>query len=172
MMLAVTQALVLSQWKTSNFHLYAWHESLYKVSNSMKLIYEFTSTQVARVQQLFEGQWWTKHRTIEETQQGIDGSQICIGVVDTEHKIQGFCRIVTDFTFKALIFDLIISDQYRGAGLGSELLFAIEQHPKLTRVKHFELYCLPELVPFYEKHGFTLEVGGINLMRRINLFEN
>jgi hypothetical protein len=39
-------------------------------------------------------------------------------------------------------------------------------HPDLREVKHFELYCLPELRPFYEKWGFEADVGGIDLMRR------
>jgi hypothetical protein len=39
-------------------------------------------------------------------------------------------------------------------------------HPDLARVKHFELYCLPELIPFYERWGFSTEVGEIVLMRR------
>ena len=29
----------------------------------------------------------------------------------------------------------------------------IKRHPELARVRHFELYCLPELVPFYEDMG-------------------
>jgi len=29
-----------------------------------------------------------------------------------------------------------------------------------------ELYCLPELVPFYRKWGFTEELGGLRFMCR------
>jgi len=42
----------------------------------------------------------------------------------------------------------------------------IVEHPDLRAVRHFELYCLPELRGFYERWGFSSDVGGIVLMRR------
>ena len=38
-------------------------------------------------------------------------------------------------------------------------------HPNLKDSKHFELYCLPHLVPFYKKWGFDDEVEGVVFMR-------
>jgi len=38
--------------------------------------------------------------------------------------------------------------------LGKKLMDAIVGHPALVRVEHFELYCRPELIPFYERWGF------------------
>ena len=131
----------------------------------MQLIYELTPTQVESVHGLYKSEWWTKQRTLKETKNCINGSQICIAALDVDGALQGFCRVITDYTFKALIFDVIVSSQYRGHGLGNELMQSIQSHPKLREVKHFELYCLPELVPFYQKHNFTSEVGGIRLMR-------
>jgi predicted GNAT family N-acyltransferase len=131
----------------------------------MQLIYQLTPTQVESVHELFKKEWWTKQRTLQETKNGINGSQICIAALDINGVLQGFCRVVTDYTFKAFIFDVIVSSQYRGHGLGNQLIQSIHSHPNLREVKHFELYCLPELVPFYEKHHFTSAVGGIQLMR-------
>ena len=39
-------------------------------------------------------------------------------------------------------------------------------NPTLSRVASIELYCKPELAPFYEALGFTSDVDGILLMRR------
>ena len=72
----------------------------------------------------------------------------------------------TDYTFKALVFDVIVADAHRGKGLGEHLLKLVLEHPDLARVRHFELYCLPDVGPFYERHGFSTEVGGVRLMRR------
>lgn len=41
----------------------------------------------------------------------------------------------------------------------------MREHEKPKKVKSFELYCLPEMVPFYESHEFSTHVGGITLMR-------
>jgi len=42
------------------------------------------------------------------------------------------------------------------------------RHPELSGVRHFELYCLPELVSFYQRHGFSSDVGGIQLLRLVS----
>ena len=38
-------------------------------------------------------------------------------------------------------------------------------HPRLRDVRHFELYCLPELIPFYERWGFTTSTAGVHFLR-------
>lgn len=131
-------------------------------------IYEFNENHIQQLHELYQQEWWTKDRTFSETEQGVYGSQVSIGLVDNTDNLQGFARVITDFTFKALIFDVIVSEKHRGLKLGNRLLELIQNHNDLKRVKHFELYCLPELLPFYEKHGFSSEVDGIKLVRRIN----
>ena len=82
--------------------------------------------------------------------------------------LQAFARVLTDYTFKALIFDLIVSNKQRRKGLGKKIMLKIINHPKLQSVKHFELYCLPEMFNFYEEYGFSADVGKIKLMRLVN----
>jgi len=77
----------------------------------------------------------------------------------------GFTRVLTDFTFKALIFDVIVHLDHRKEKLGDKLINLVKTHSKLRQVKHFELYCLPELFEFYKKHGFDKNIGEIHLMR-------
>nr|WP_276533943.1 GNAT family N-acetyltransferase [Brucella intermedia] len=75
--------------------------------------------------------------------------------LDGNDRIAGFARVLSDFTFKAMIFDVIVAEEYRGQGLGQALVERILDHEKLKRVKSFELYCPDRLVPFYEKLGFV-----------------
>lgn len=134
----------------------------------MEVIEKFAEKHILQVHSLYQREWWTKERTLEQTRNCIFGSQICIGVLDSDGNIIGFTRVLTDFTFKAMIFDVIVEECSRGSGLGERLINLVKSHDKLRNVQHFELYGLPELLPFYEKHGFTAEVGGIVLMRRAN----
>ena len=134
----------------------------------MKVIYELNKEQINDLQVLYQNEWWTKGRSLAETKQCVEGSQISIGVVDAAGSLQGFSRVLTDYTFKALIFDVIVSAQHRGTGLGDKLMELIMSHEQLRRIKHFELYCLPELFGFYEKFGFSSDVGDVNLMRSVN----
>ncbi len=130
------------------------------------VVYSFSESQLRDLHALYQDEWWTKGRTLEETRRCVEGSQVCLGLADTAGKLIGFSRVLTDFTFKALIFDLIDAPAHREAGLGDRLVSLVTGHEKLRAVKSFELYCLPELVPYYERHGFSDKVGGIRLMRR------
>jgi ribosomal protein S18 acetylase RimI-like enzyme len=67
-----------------------------------------------------------------------------------------FCRVLTDFVFRATIYDVIVAPPHRGQGLGRRLLDAITTHPRLQNVSVLWLCCEPDRVPFYEKWGFTI----------------
>ena len=134
----------------------------------MKIIQELSETHIKQLHALYQNEWWTKNRTLEETRLCVSGSQISLALLDEQNNLQGFARVLTDYIFKALIFDFIISRESRKKGLSNNLMISIKNHPKLSRVKHLELYCLPELFAFYEKYKFSKHVDGIQLMRYEN----
>lgn len=100
-------------------------------------------------------EWWTKERTLDDVTHMLGHCDLLLFCLDAKGQIAGFARVLSDFTFKALIFDVIVSEQHRGQGLGQALVERILSHEKLKRVKSFELYCPERLVPFYEKLGFV-----------------
>ena len=81
-------------------------------------------------------------------------------------RLVAFARVLTDYVYKGLLFDVIVAREHRSAGLGRALMDAVIHHPKLKRVRQFELYCLPELMPLYRKWGFTEKLGRLKFMRR------
>jgi GNAT superfamily N-acetyltransferase len=90
-----------------------------------------------------------------------------IALVDDERgRLAGFARVVTDFVYKALVLDVIVHREHRSSGLGARLMDEVVDHPRLRGVRHFELYCRPDLVPFYERWGFTNDLGELQFMRR------
>lgn len=131
----------------------------------MDVIYTLNEQHIHEPHQLYQNEWWTKGRSFEETKRCIDGSAINIGIVDNQDSLRAYTRVLTDYTFKALIFDLIVSRELRNEGLGDRLMTLIKNHNDLQQVKHFELYCLPDLFSFYEKYGFSSNVRDIKLMR-------
>ncbi len=134
----------------------------------MNVIYRLTENHIAQLHALYQQEWWTNSRTLAETRKCVAGSQICLGLTDTNDELAGFARVLTDYTFKALIFDVIVRKDHRKTGLGDKLMSLIKSHESLKTVKHFELYCLPEMFGFYTKHGFTTNTGEIRLMRFTN----
>jgi len=134
----------------------------------MAVIYNFSKGHIEQVHQLYKEVWWSKERSIEDTINCVQGSQVCIGIIDDKQTLIGFTRVISDFIYKAIIFDVIVSAKHQGKGLGHELMKLVKSHEKLKSVKHFELYCLPEMEAFYANFGFSTDVGGIKLMRYIN----
>lgn len=134
----------------------------------MQIIDKFTDQHIRQVHQLFQQVWWANERTLEDTVTCVQGSQVCIGILDDDDQLIGFARVISDFIYKAIIFDVIVSNRHRSSGLGQKLMQLAKNHDKLQKVTHFELYCLPELEAFYTSLGFSTEVGGIKLMRCIN----
>jgi hypothetical protein len=63
----------------------------------MEIIYTFTDTQIKELHALYQQEWWTKERTLANTRQCINGSQVCIGVIDTNGSLIGFIRVLTDY---------------------------------------------------------------------------
>lgn len=135
---------------------------------SMKIIHQLTDKHITQLHELYQNEWWTKRRTLEETTQCVKGSQVCIGLIDESGDLVAFARVITDYIFKAFIFDVIAAVSCRGIGAGDQIMSAVKNHSDLGSIKHFELYCLPELEGFYSKFGFSSEVGGIKLMRCVN----
>ncbi|MEJ6080304.1 GNAT family N-acetyltransferase [Vibrio sp. 1-Bac 57] len=134
----------------------------------MTIIYEFSDEHIKQVHQLYKEVWWAKERSLEDTIDCVKGSQICIGILDDDSNLIGFTRIISDFIYKAIIFDVIVSNSCRGNGVGHKMMSLIKNHEKLKKVKHFELYCLPEMESFYSSFDFSTDVGGIKLMRCMN----
>ena len=132
----------------------------------MRIVHELDETLIAQLHALYLREWWTADRSLEETRRCVEGSQIRMGLTDDTGDLIGFVRVITDYTFKALIFDVIVAEAHRGNGLGDHLIERVLEHPDLANVKQFELYCLPDVQVFYERHGFSAEVGGVRLLRR------
>lgn len=134
----------------------------------MNVIYSLSENHISQLHALYQQEWWTKGRSHENTKKCVFGSQICIGIVSENDELIGFSRVITDYVFKAFIFDVIVRHDSRSLGLGNKLLSLITTHQQLESVRHFELYCLPEMMTFYTKHGFVSDVGEIQLMRLSN----
>ncbi len=135
----------------------------------MTIIYHFSDHHIKQLHQLYQDVGWGKERTIADTINCLQGSQLCIGVVDKDNNLIGFTRIISDFIYKAFIFDVMINAEHRGNGLGQKLMRIVKNHEKLQKVKHFELYCEPEMAAFYSRVGFSTDVGGLKLMRGTNI---
>lgn len=115
---------------------------------------------------MYQDEWWTKGRKRSDVEAMLQSSDFVFAYVDEDDNLIAFARVLTDRVYKAFLFDVIVKPQFRGTGIGARIVHDVTSHPVLSKVKHIELYCRPELQDFYTPFGFSSDTGGIVLMRR------
>jgi ribosomal protein S18 acetylase RimI-like enzyme len=107
-----------------------------------------------QLQALFNAHaFWAKERRIEDLAIAIEHSDPTISMWDGE-KLVGFARATSDGIYRAMIWDVVIDEAYRGLGLGRQLVATLVNHPKLTRVERVYLTTSHQQ-NFYERLGFV-----------------
>ena len=125
-----------------------------------------TSSQIDQSVSLYQTEWWTKGRTRTDTEKALQMGGPMFAFVSESDDLVAFARTITDGVYKALIFDIIVKATWRGTGLGALLMETVLNDPALVNVKHRELYCLEDMVPLYEKWGFTANLPNLHFMRK------
>lgn len=71
-------------------------------------------------------------------------------------RLVGFARATSDFTYRAVLWDVAIPEDLQGQGLGRQLIEAILSTPELRNVERIYLMT-SRSSGFYEQLGFTDE---------------
>jgi ribosomal protein S18 acetylase RimI-like enzyme len=101
---------------------------------------------------LFHQAPWAKDRTLEAARDMLRHTDLVLCAWDGD-RLVGFGRVLTDFVYRATIWDVIVDRAYQTQGIGTELVQRILSHPRLRKV---ELFWLCTRRPgFYEKLGFS-----------------
>ena len=102
---------------------------------------------------LFEQASWARGRTVEDTRDMLLHTDLAISAWDDSH-IVGFGRVLTDYVFRASIWDVIVDMGYQGQDIGTQLINRIVNHPSLEKVDLFWL-CTRDKHAFYTTLGFS-----------------
>lgn len=99
-----------------------------------------------------EYDWWSD-REASDVRAALRETDVGVGV-ESGGELVAAARVLTDYTYYANVFDVIVAADRRGEGLGRELMAAVRDHPDLQSVAGLSLRCRRGLVPFYESVGF------------------
>jgi GNAT superfamily N-acetyltransferase len=136
--------------------------------SELQFVSRLTREHIEQLWRMYQGEWWSRGRKLEDIRRVVEHSDLIFAFCDPETgQLVAFARVLTDFVYKAFIFDVIVEPRRRELGLGRMLLDAITANPALLFVEHMELYCRDEMVPFYEKWGFTAALRNVRLMRKV-----
>lgn len=106
----------------------------------------------AQLTSLFQQAPWAKGRSVDDASTMLTHTDLAISAWDG-NELVGFGRVLTDYVYRATIWDVIVAKPYQGRGIGTEIVQRILQHPSLKKV---ELFWLCTRMPgFYERLGFS-----------------
>jgi GNAT superfamily N-acetyltransferase len=122
----------------------------------LTLIHQLTPAQIEQLHQMYLQEWWSKERALVDVPTLLNNSDLLFGLWDeAAQRLAAFSRVLTDWVYRAIVFDVIVAADYRGQGLGAKLIEHVTTHPQLCQVECIQLFCTPEMQPFYEKYGFS-----------------
>ena len=99
--------------------------------------------------------WWSQNRKKADVKKMLANSNVAISLWDGK-KLIGFARVLTDFVYRATVWDVIIHPDYQGQGLGKLIMDKVLKHPKLKKVSYFWLIT-SDKQKFYKKLGWKME---------------
>ena len=85
---------------------------------------------------LFEQPDWARGRAREDIQRMLAETDVTISAWDGA-KLVGFGRVLTDYVFRASIWDVIVDAHYQDQDIGKGLVQRILTHSSLVRVELF-----------------------------------
>ena len=102
--------------------------------------------------QLFHQSPWGKGRKLDEAKEMLRHTDVALCAWDGEELV-GFGRVLTDFVYRATIWDVIVDKSYQKQGIGTEIVQRILNHPRLKKVQLF--WLCTRRPSFYERLGFS-----------------
>lgn len=100
---------------------------------------------------LSEVAYWALGRPRETQDRLIDEAARVVGLYDGDRQI-GFCRAATDGTSFVYLADVYVLEEYRGRGLGEELVREMVENGELAHVRW--LLHTQDMHSLYRKLGF------------------
>ncbi len=97
--------------------------------------------------------FWAADRRFEDLAKAISYSCPVVTAWHGDHLI-GFARATSDGVYRATIWDVVIHDDYQGAGFGRKLVETVLSHPHVSTVERVYLMTTNQK-HFYKRVGFA-----------------
>ena len=101
---------------------------------------------------LSEEAYWATGRPRETVERLVREASRVVGLYDGDRQI-GFCRAFTDGLALAYLADVYVLSEYRGRGLGEELVREMVENGPFAHVKW--ILHTEDMHPLYRKFGFS-----------------
>ncbi len=112
----------------------------------------FPDKEIDKLIALYRQTWWASERTAGDVRRMLRNTPITFHAWRGTSLV-GFARLLTDFTYRAVLYDVVVDTAHQGVGIGKLLLVAIHTHPKLNTISSWYL-ATDDKHEFYEKFGW------------------
>lgn len=108
-----------------------------------------------KIKNLLGQTYWANARDMETIKKSIDNS-LCYGAfrIDNGEQI-AFARVLTDYATTYYLCDVVVDEQYRGAGIGKAMLTAIQENEEISSLRG--ILATQDAHDFYKQFGFMDE---------------
>jgi len=132
-----------------------------------EIVNQLTEPQKHQLLVLLKQQWWSQEYTPEDIESLLKNSSLIIGLIEANtQRLVGFTHVLTDYFKFAYIYDVVVAPEHRGKQLGKKLIELILENEIIKKIENIELTCRKEMIPFYQKFGFSEDYGEVVPMRR------
>ena len=117
----------------------------------------------SELQDLYRYTGWGRSRSVEGIDAMLAGTSMCFSV-RFEGRLVAFCRIVTDFVYRASLWDVMVHPEHQGKGLGTSLVDYALNHPAVKNIPMVLTYT-SEWDSFMSSRGFEERKGTLMMLR-------
>lgn len=131
----------------------------------MKIVYSDTrKPSTAQVRELYRYTTWASKRPAAAITQALRHSDLIFSAWQGKQLV-GFCRVSTDFSFRAVLWDVIVHPDFYRQGIGGKLVQRVLKHRRLKPIDGFWLFTTDKQA-FYKKLGFALYPKNLMVLRK------
>lgn len=135
--------------------IFSGHSVIYLATICQRMIrysdsHDFDPQQILA---LFDQTDWARGRSLNDIQRMLAETDVTISAWDGSQLV-GCCRVLTDYVYRASIWDVIVDVQYHDQDIGKGLIRRILTHASLDQVELFWL-CTRRYQGFYASLGFS-----------------
>ena len=100
---------------------------------------------------------WAKDRTIDQIKKMLANSNVIITLWN-KNNLVGFGRATTDQIYRAVLWDIVVSQDVQGVGLGKILVEELLKDKKINSVEKVYLMTT-DSQDFYKQLGFQININ-------------
>jgi GNAT superfamily N-acetyltransferase len=93
---------------------------------------------LAQLVALYRQAPWASTRTLEDARDMLTHTDVAITAWNGD-RLVGLGRVLTDYVYRASIWDVIVDTAYQGQDIGTQIIQRILEYPDLKRVELFWL---------------------------------